>query len=104
MDSEPEATSEAPGSSQRVDFHMVESSGSYELVLGSVIFGLIGLFIDRRIGTTPLFMLVFTIAGMAGAAISIYYRYTHRIAQLQAETKALKSAGAAKSAERGGRR
>ena len=91
MGADSELTSETPASGKRVDFHITESSGSYELVLGSVIFGLIGLLIDRRIGTTPLFMLVFTIAGMAGASISIYYRYKHRIAQLQAETAALKA-------------
>ncbi len=92
MGADSELTSETPGSGKRVDFHVTQSSGSYELVLGSVIFGLIGLLIDRRIGTTPLFLLIFTIAGMAGASISIYYRYKHRIAQIQAETAALKSA------------
>lgn len=91
MGADSETTSEASGIPKRVDFHVTQSSGSYELVLGSVIFGLIGLLIDRRIGTTPLFLLVFTIAGMAGASISIYYRYKHNIAQIQAETAALKS-------------
>lgn len=77
---------------RRADLQLQQSSGSYELVLGSVVFGLIGLLIDRRIGTTPLFLLTFTVAGMAGAAISLYYRYKHRIAQIQAETEALKAA------------
>lgn len=91
MGADSETTSETPASGKKVDFHLTESSGSYELVLGSVIFGLIGLLIDRRIGTTPVFLLSFTIAGMAGASISIYYRYKYRIAQIQAETAALKS-------------
>jgi len=98
MGADSESTAETHASGQRVDFHLTESSGSYELVLGSVIFGLIGLLIDRRIGTTPVFMLVLTIAGMAGASISIYYRYKHRIAQLQSETAAIKAA------QTGGRR
>ena len=92
MGADSESTSGVSGTGGRVDFRMTETSGSYELVLGSVIFGLIGLFIDRRIGTTPLFLLLFTVAGMAGASISIYYRYKHRIAQIQAETAALKQA------------
>ncbi len=92
MSAEAEPTSEVSDSDQRVDLRLTETSGSYELVLGSVIFGLIGLWIDRRVGTTPIFLLAFTIAGFAGATISIYYRYKHRIAQLETETAALKSA------------
>ncbi len=92
MGAETEATSESLDAPRRFDLHPTESSGSYELVLGAVIFGLFGLLIDRWLGTTPLFILTFTIAGFAGAAISIYYRYKHRIAQLQEESAALRSA------------
>ena len=55
-----------------------------ELVLSAVLFGLVGLWIDNKAGTTPLFVLVFTLLGFAGAAISVYYRYRHDIAQLEA--------------------
>lgn len=82
------------------------SSGSFELVLSAVILGLIGLFIDRQVGTTPVFTVVLTVAGFVGATLSVYYRYRHRIAQLQAETaeferaaRAPRSAQAAESAE-----
>lgn len=92
MGAEREATSESLAAPRRFDLHPTESSGSYELVLGAVIFGLFGLLIDRWLGTTPLFILAFTVAGFAGAAISIYYRYKHRIAQLGAEAAALRSA------------
>jgi F0F1-type ATP synthase assembly protein I len=93
MGAESEATSDVRAASPRADLQLTQSSGSYELVLGAVVFGLIGLLIDRRIGTTPVFLLIFTIAGLAGASISLYYRYKYRIAQIQAETAALKSAG-----------
>jgi F0F1-type ATP synthase assembly protein I len=63
--------------SQRSDLtqSVHRSSGSFELVVGAVLFSLIGLLVDRSAGTTPLFMLVFAFAGFCGAAISIYYRY-----------------------------
>lgn len=92
MRAESEATSEPRAGSPRADLQLTQSSGSYELVLGAAVFGLIGLLIDRRIGTTPVFLLIFTIAGLAGASISLYYRYKYRIAQIQAETAALENA------------
>ncbi len=55
-----------------------------ELVLSAVLFGLVGLWIDSKAGTTPLFVLVFTLLGFAGAAISVYYRYRSDIAHLEA--------------------
>ena len=92
MGADSEATSDLPATPQRLDLKLTESSGSYELVLGAVVFGLIGLVIDRQLGTTPVFLLVLTVAGLAGASISIYYRYKHRIAQIQAETESLRAA------------
>ncbi len=67
-----------------------QSSGSYELVLSAVILGIGGYFIDRWLGTTPIFMVVLTVLGFVGAGLSIYYRYKHQIATLQAETASLR--------------
>jgi F0F1-type ATP synthase assembly protein I len=58
------------------------SSGSYELVLGAVIFGLIGFMVDRMVDTTPVFTIIFAVVGLAGATASIYFRYTHKMRQL----------------------
>lgn len=68
-----------------------QSSGSYELVLSAVILGLMGLGLDRWLGTTPLFTVVLTVLGFAGAGISLYYRYRHQIASLEQETKELRA-------------
>ncbi len=57
------------------------SSGSFELVLGPVVMALIGLAIDKALGTTPLFILLFTLWGAVGAAASIYYRYRRQMAE-----------------------
>lgn len=70
---------------------MNHSSGSFELVLSSVVLGLIGLWIDRRIGTTPAFTVGLTVLGFIGAGASLYYRYKYEIDRLQAETTALRS-------------
>ncbi len=69
---------------------MQNSSGSFELVLSAVMLGLGGYFLDGWVGTRPVFMILFTVLGFFGAAASVYYRYKHDIAALNAETSALK--------------
>lgn len=91
MDAESEAKSETAAPAQPFGIDMSGSSGSYELVLSGVIFGLVGWWLDRRLGTSPLLVIVFSILGVTGACLSIYYRYKHQIAQIQAETAALKA-------------
>ncbi len=49
------------------------SSGGYDLVLGPVIMSLGGLWLDRRIDTTPLFTLLLLVLGAVGAGCKIYY-------------------------------
>ncbi len=73
--------------SQRSDLtqSLHRSTGSYELVLGAVIFALFGLLVDRTIGTTPWLTVVFAVFGFFGAAVSIYFRYQHAMAELARE-------------------
>lgn len=52
-----------------------QSSGSFELVLAPVILALLGLGLDRWIGTTPLFTIVLAVAGMVGSWAKQYYSY-----------------------------
>ena len=54
-------------------FH--RSSGSFELVLAPLLFGLLGLWLDRMVGTTPLFTVLLAIAGLAGVVVKVYYGY-----------------------------
>ncbi len=79
---------------QRSDLtqQMHNSSGSFELVLSGVVLGVIGYFVDGWAGTRPIFMVLFTVLGFAGAAASVYYRYKYEIAQLNEETLALQKA------------
>lgn len=72
---------------------MSQSSGGYELVLSGVLFSLLGLWIDRRIGTVPLFTIVLAVVGFGGSVANIYYRYQRQISQLQAETAEIREGG-----------
>lgn len=69
-------------------FH--NTTGSYELVLGPVLFAVAGLFVDRWLGTTPLFIIGFSIFALVGAAVSTYYRYRYQIRRLESEATALR--------------
>lgn len=60
---------------------MNRSSGSYELAFAPVILGLLGLWLDRTIGTTPLMVVLFSIVGFVGTGIKIYYGYRYEMAQ-----------------------
>jgi hypothetical protein len=61
------------------------SSGSYELVLGSVLAGLVGFGIDSVAGTRPVFTFILAGAGLVGAATSIIYGYRLSMASAEAE-------------------
>ena len=61
------------------------SHGSFELALAPVILGLLGLWLDRTLGTVPLFLVLFTVCGFAGAGIKIYYTYRYQMEQHQTE-------------------
>jgi F0F1-type ATP synthase assembly protein I len=62
------------------------SHGSFELALAPVILGLLGLWLDRTLGTVPVFLVTFTVLGFAGAGVKIYFTYRYEMAQHQADT------------------
>ncbi|MBK6671890.1 MAG: AtpZ/AtpI family protein [Actinobacteria bacterium] len=43
---------------------------------------LLGLWLDRTIGTVPLFTLLFALVGIAGSFAKIYYQYRNSMAEL----------------------
>jgi F0F1-type ATP synthase assembly protein I len=51
------------------------------LVVAPVLFALLGAFIDRVLGTSPLFLLVLGFVGVLGTCITAYYEYEARIAR-----------------------
>ena len=64
------------------------SSGSFELVVGAVLFALIGLLVDRWLETSPLFTVALAVFGFVGALVSIYFRYKHQMAEASAQREA----------------
>lgn len=60
------------------------STGSYELVCSALLLGLGGFFIDRLVGLTPLFTIIGACLGLAGATMSIFYKYQHQMAEAAA--------------------
>lgn len=60
------------------------SHGSFELALAPVILGLLGLLLDRALGTVPVFLVLFTVLGFAGAGVKIFYTYRYEMAQHEA--------------------
>ncbi len=51
------------------------------LVVGPVLFGLFGAFVDSKLGTAPLFLLVFGLFGVIAACVTAYYEYRDRMAR-----------------------
>jgi len=54
---------------------------SVELVGTTLIFVLLGLFIDSKTGTRPLFMVTLGLVAITGLGVSAYYRYKADIAR-----------------------
>ncbi|MBV6508926.1 MAG: hypothetical protein JJLCMIEE_01993 [Acidimicrobiales bacterium] len=66
---------------------LYRSHGSFELVLSPVILALLGLWLDRTIGTVPVFTAVFAAVGFLGAFIKLVYTYKAKMAELSREAR-----------------
>lgn len=62
---------------------MHRSHGSFELAFAPVVMALLGLWLDRTIGTVPVFTLVLALAGVLGAFAKVYYQYKSEMADLE---------------------
>lgn len=59
---------------------MQRATGSFELVVSPVLLALLGLWLDRTFGTTPVFTITFSVIAIVGAATRIYYGYGREMA------------------------
>jgi len=59
------------------------SSASFELAFAPVILALLGLWLDRTLDTTPLFVVSFAVLGVLGVGVKIYYQYRHQMEALR---------------------
>jgi F0F1-type ATP synthase assembly protein I len=66
------------------------SHGSFELVVSPLILGLIGWWIDGKAGTGPLFVILLAVMGVLGAIVKIYYEYRANMANVAADSRAVR--------------
>ncbi len=62
-----------------------QASGGYDLVLGPVLLSLGGLWLDRRLDTTPIFMIALLVFGAIGAGAKVYYDWKLRMTRATEE-------------------
>ena len=54
---------------------------AFEIVLAPAIFGVLGLLIDRMLGTVPLFTILLALFGLVGSFARTYYIYAEQMRQ-----------------------
>ena len=75
------------------DFHdgLWRSHGGFDLVLAPVLLSLVGLWLDSRLGTTPVLTVGFLVFGAVGAALKVYYDWKRGMAAAAAERDRLRA-------------
>jgi len=58
-----------------------------EIAGTALVFFVLGWFIDRRMETTPLFMIVFVVVALVAQFVKLYYVYNAQMSQLEAERR-----------------
>jgi len=67
------------GSQTELTRSLNRSAGSFELVFAPVIMALVGLWIDRTFGTTPMFTVGLAVFGAIGAGVTQYFSYQRQL-------------------------
>ncbi len=67
---------------------MHRSTGAYELVVAALAAAAVGWAVDAVVGTTPIFLLVFALAGFIGASYSIWLTYRTQMQVAETERTA----------------
>ena len=61
------------------------SARAFELALTPAIFGFLGHLLDRALGTSPVFLIVFVILCVIGMGVRMYYGYNQSMAEHEAQ-------------------
>jgi len=62
-------------------------SRGMEIAGTALVFFVLGWFIDRRVETTPLFMILFVVVALVAQFVKLYYVYNAQMSQLEAERR-----------------
>jgi F0F1-type ATP synthase assembly protein I len=81
MPTENRQTTEPTSVAREATRSLHRSHGSFELALAPVILALLGLWLDRTVGTVPLFAVLFAVLGIVGAFAKVYFEYRHLMAE-----------------------
>ena len=60
-------------------------SEGVELAVGIIVFFFIGFGVDAWVGTTPLFMIIFTVFAVIGNFVKMYYSYSRAMSHEEKE-------------------
>ena len=73
----------APGQRRFIQELHNGQSGAFELVVASLLFALLGVFLDRVLGTGPLLAFAFGFIGLAGGVYRLVTDYGRRMKQAE---------------------
>ena len=62
-------------------------SKGMEIAGTTLVFFLLGWFVDDRLGTMPLFMITFVIVALVAQFVKLYYVYNAQMARLESERR-----------------
>jgi len=62
-------------------------SKGMEIAGTTLVFFLLGWFVDDRLGTTPLFMITFVIVALVAQFVKLYYVYNAQMTRLESERR-----------------
>ncbi|MEK0415405.1 MAG: hypothetical protein RL352_802 [Actinomycetota bacterium] len=62
-------------------------SKGMEIAGTTLVFFLLGWFVDSRVGTTPLFMIVAVVVALVAQFVKLYYVYNAQMAELEAQRR-----------------
>lgn len=57
------------------------SHGSFELAMAPVLMALIGLWLDKTLGTVPVFTILLAVVGVVGSTVKVLYVYKAQMAE-----------------------
>lgn len=77
----------AAADKREITEHMASSNGSFELVVSPVVLGLLGWWIDSKLGSGPWLAIGFAVFGLVGAVVKVYLDYRFRMEAVEADAR-----------------
>jgi F0F1-type ATP synthase assembly protein I len=85
----------ATADKREINEQLGSSHGSFELVVSPIVLGLLGRWIDGKVGSGPWVMIGLAVFGVVGAFTKLYLEYRFRMAAAAEADRAARAASAA---------